>query len=88
LSKDIKTRIDENTSIAIKKAMPCHLNPVKREIALAVRFKSTLERGEDTDYSKRMLIRLRKEVSSNAVYKYLFRRTTKEYNFGYRTYHL
>jgi glycosyltransferase involved in cell wall biosynthesis len=51
---------------------PNHLNPVKREIALSVKFPE-LNHGEDHDYSKRLLEHLTKEVYINGpIYFYDF----------------
>lgn len=88
LDNSLYTHHDSNNNVIAKRTFPCHLNPVKRSIALAVGFKESLDYGEDTDYSKRLRIRLKTEANSNAMYKYLFRRVEKGYNFGYRTYHI
>lgn len=51
---------------------PNHLNPVKREIALQVRFPET-NFGEDKDYSVRLLPFLKEEYFiSGVVYHYLY----------------
>jgi glycosyltransferase involved in cell wall biosynthesis len=51
---------------------PNHLNPVKREIALMVRFPET-NFGEDKDYSTRLLPLLKEErFISGVVYHYLY----------------
>lgn len=53
--------------------MPNHLNPVRRELVLAVRF-PPINQGEDTDYSKRLRPMLRTEAFIDAhLYDYLYR---------------
>lgn len=53
---------------------PNHLNPVKRELALAVGFPE-LDHGEDHDYSKRLLPLLKTEVYiEQPIYYYLAER--------------
>lgn len=50
---------------------PNHLNPVKRELALAVKF-PTINTGEDHDYSKRLLPLLKTETYiEKPIYFYL-----------------
>ena len=50
---------------------PNHLNPVKRELALAVKF-PTIKVGEDHDYSKRLLPLLKTETYiEKPIYFYL-----------------
>ena len=51
---------------------PNHLNPVKRELALKVKF-PCINRGEDFDYSKRLFRLLKTEqYIKEPIYKYLF----------------
>jgi len=60
-----------------------HLNPVKREHAIKTKFSTTLKRGEDTDYAKRIQMCLRSEVLIDKVlYMYLFQTVEKTYYGG------
>lgn len=52
---------------------PNHLNPVKRELAMKVKFPSINE-GEDRDYSKKLLEHLKtEEYIESPIYYYLYR---------------
>jgi len=53
---------------------PNHLNPVRRDIALSVRFNPFLYVGEDSDYSKRLAPRLKTEVmiDTGPIYFYKY----------------
>lgn len=52
---------------------PNHINPVKKEIAVAVKFPD-ISMGEDKDYSRRLLSLLNSEVYIHEpIYHYLFR---------------
>lgn len=54
---------------------PNHLNPVKRELALQVRFPE-INFGEDKDYSTRLFPLLKEEVFINGVvYNYLYEKS-------------
>jgi len=51
---------------------PNHLNPIRREIAIQVRF-ILVNKGEDSDFSKNILPLLKSEVYINSmIYNYLF----------------
>lgn len=59
---------------------PNHLNAVKREIAIKVKFNDKLSNGEDKDYSKRLLPHLKTESKIDGViYHYLFLTIRKGY---------
>lgn len=59
---------------------PNHLNTVKRDIALKVRFDDNKSNGEDKDYSDRLLPHLKTETKiSGIIYHYLFLSVKKGY---------
>lgn len=59
---------------------PNHLNAVKRDIALQVRFNDNMSNGEDKDYSDRIRPLLKKESKIDGViYHYLFLNVKKGY---------
>lgn len=60
--------------------MPNHLNAVRRDIALKVRFNDKLSKGEDRDYSKRLRPYLSHEsIIDGVIYHYLYQNAKKGY---------
>lgn len=60
--------------------MPNHLNPIRRDLALAVRFPAGSNFGEDHDFSKRIQSSLKSEVMvRQPLYFYASRSVKKEF---------
>ncbi len=66
-------KLDTTTGMKRYYRNPNHLNPVKRELALATKFPN-ISMGEDRDYSTRLLPLLKTEVYIyEPIYYYLYR---------------